>query len=428
MVNTLGPGGFNAPNRINNGGGPTVRPQVSLLREDSNSPASSDVLQQPQGGQNLIEIFGLILRFLQQLAGQNGSTSESGSPPCDCSDNGDVPVSDNGGTTDTSSDTPTSGDNGTTDTTGTNGDTPTGEDGGTTEEMPEGPNGGTTGTNSTPAGTDAGPTDTPVIVDRRPDPNSPTDDFPTLPEPTSAPAPTPAPAPAPAPSQVDRDKATIDYLIQHAGDIPADGSYNGDDLDKAAGYSSDQNVKDGIGKIRQAEGALSLLDGHPGDLNRNELEGIKKLLDQGFTLDQVISSAEHGPSTLPYHQVKPGFNSPDDQKAADQGVQFLLDHADQIPADGSYNGDDLDKAAGYASDQATKDLILKIRDNEAALSFLDGHPGDLNKDELKQIQDLVKQGFSIDYLIEEGQLLGRFNVVTDSNARTNLGSVGFPKG
>ena len=209
-----------------------------------------------------------------------------------------------------------------------------------------------------------------------------------------------------------------DFLLEHADDVPSDGSYNEEDFNdairKAIAEGESAETINALRWMRDDRSALSGLDGHGGDLNETELRGIKDLMERGFTYAQVVNegiSLNEGDdqrSTLLDMESHTGFNDADDEAAQKEAVQYLIDHAEgdgAIPSDGSYNADDIREAAEEATDPDVQAQLELMADNVDALSELDGHDGDLNLEELESISDNLDNGFSLVFQVEEGQLI-----------------------
>ena len=211
----------------------------------------------------------------------------------------------------------------------------------------------------------------------------------------------------------------VAFLEDNVNDIPSDGDYNERDLERAAIKAEQEGkpeVAAAIRQIKEGRDALSALDGEGGDLNGDEISDIARLLEQGFTMDQLVTEGnrlkdnqgfwdDNRASTLLDHRIGPGFASEDDEEAEKAAVEFLRDNIDTYPSDGSYNADDIRDAAEDVSDPKVKAALLKMADKKDQLSELDGEDGDLNAEELERIASNLDNGFSLDYQIEEGQLL-----------------------
>ena len=231
------------------------------------------------------------------------------------------------------------------------------------------------------------------------------------------------------PSVDDRKQAqadAIDFLLNEADDIPSDGTFNEDDLERAAiraEQSGDDDMAATLREIKDNKDALSALDGDDGDLSMDELRDIKDLIDQGFSVQQLITEGEGldgDKSTLLEHEQAPGYDSAEDQQAEMEAVKFLRDHIDTYPSDGTYNDDDIRKAAEDVSDPDVKAALEKMADHVDELSNLDGEDGNLSEDELTQIGQLTELGYNLDYLIEEGDIL-------DGDDSTRLLEIGSPE-
>ncbi len=198
------------------------------------------------------------------------------------------------------------------------------------------------------------------------------------------------------------------FLLDHVDDIPSDGSYNDQDLRRAA----NQARRDGmdaeaefIEQLADEKDALTYVtdgeSGLTGDLKDFELQDLRRLLADGWTLDQLVEAGEQG-IALGDVETSAFHTDPERQDLEEQAIQYLIDNVDTYPSDGSYNGDDFDKAIEDAPPELIP-VLRQMKEQRGNLTYMDGQSGDLNENELRQLLELVQHGYKLDFLSAAGE-------------------------
>ncbi len=157
-----------------------------------------------------------------------------------------------------------------------------------------------------------------------------------------------------------------------------------------------------------------------------EAQQVYKRIQALQNLDQAQASPPEPESPEARLQAQASPTEPESPEARLQGevgaVQFLLDKRDATAGwNGKYDHQELKEAAlQLPSDQQDHQAaIIKIEQNAQALSYLDGLGGvswfsGLDRPELENVQKLLKQGWTLDQLIKEGQRSENEGGVTSS--------------
>lgn len=209
-------------------------------------------------------------------------------------------------------------------------------------------------------------------------------------------------------------------------------SYRNDDMpigngDVAAVAESveDPEIREAVLDLNDHIDELSALDGTEGDLSVQELQDVMWLVRQGYDIDFLVQEGgilqsrpvsvngaenfDNDPSALRYHDG-PGEVTPDQEEAVAVLLQHVCDEngSFQIPEDGTYNRQDVINAAALTDNQGVRVILMSIANNMSALSALDGVPGDLTEQELAAVQEMLANGYDLDFLFEEGSILERY--------------------
>lgn len=218
----------------------------------------------------------------------------------------------------------------------------------------------------------------------------------------------------------------IQLLREHVEGIPSDGSYNENDIRLAIAETDDPEVQDLLYRIAENQDNLSYIDGESGDLNAEELDTILDLLERGHSLDFLINEGRiideqdlQGGSTLRDND-QPVMASEDKKAKQLEAIQILIDHVGDVPADESFNDEDILRASEFAEDPEVRQILVQMARNKDGLSELDGEGGDLNAEELNNIKQLFEEGYDLNFLIREGELSNEYQGFLGSDRESSL--------
>lgn len=183
-----------------------------------------------------------------------------------------------------------------------------------------------------------------------------------------------------------------------------------------------QSSVDLLNRIDENGDALSRLDGVAGPLNTSEKRQILDLVHQGYSIDELIQIGDKNRSGWDHEvpNLLKALKSDREmhvkgqkQQTEEDALQILISGG---PDDGGYEGGTYDDLKAAAPDGETAAIIDDIKNHSEELSKLDGVAGPMNQGELKNILELVKKGYDLDYLIDVG---------SKNNAGRSIIGIGF---